>query len=155
LAVGSRTVDSAAKFAGKYNIPRSYGSYEELVQDPDVDAVYVATPHPMHKENVMLALQAGKAVLCEKPFTVNSQELEELISYAREHKLFLMEAMWTRFLPPIVKVREWLESGRIGEVRLVKVVCSTKHSAVEHCWIQASIPSPSPPWYWVQSQRRL
>lgn len=120
LAVGSRTVDSAAKFAGKYNIPRSYGSYEELVQDPEVDAVYVATPHPMHKENVMLALQAGKAVLCEKPFTVNSQELEELISYAREHKLFLMEAMWTRFLPPIVKVREWLESGRIGEVRLVK-----------------------------------
>ncbi|AWB46808.1 dehydrogenase [Paenibacillus sp. CAA11] len=119
-AAGSRTIESANRFAAEYKIPKAYGSYEELVNDPEVEAVYVATPHPYHHENVMGALRAGKAVLCEKPFTVNSRELEELVQYAREHKLFLMEAMWTRFLPPMVKVREWLNAGRIGEVRLVK-----------------------------------
>ncbi|MDO7907642.1 Gfo/Idh/MocA family oxidoreductase [Paenibacillus sp. JX-17] len=119
-AVGSRTIESAAKFAEKNGIPKAYGSYEELVSDPEVDAVYIGTPHPYHKVNVMTALRAGKAVLCEKPFTVNSGELEEITAYAREHKLFLMEAMWTRFLPPIRKVREWMESGRIGEVKMVK-----------------------------------
>ncbi|ANY72597.1 dehydrogenase [Paenibacillus ihbetae] len=120
LAVGSRTAGSAAEFASKYDIPRSYGSYEELVQDPDIDVIYIATPHPLHHENVRLCLDAGKAVLCEKPFTINSRELEDLVAAARERKLFLMEAMWTRFLPPIVKVREWLKEGRIGEVRLLK-----------------------------------
>lgn len=120
LAAGSRTIESANKFAAKHHIPRTYGSYEELMADPDVEAIYVATPHPLHKENVMSALKAGKAVLCEKPFTVNSGELEELVQYAQEKKLFLMEAMWTRFLPPICKVREWIDAGAIGEVRLVK-----------------------------------
>ena len=120
LAVGSRTAGSAAEFASKYDIPRSYGSYEELVRDPDIDVVYIATPHPLHHENVRLCLDTGKAVLCEKPFTINSRELEDLVAAARERKLFLMEAMWTRFLPPIVKVREWLKEGRIGEVRLLK-----------------------------------
>lgn len=119
-AVGSRTLEKARTFADRFQIPKAYGSYEELVADPDVDAIYVATPHPFHKENVMTALRAGKAVLCEKPFTVNSAELEEIVAYARERKLFLMEAMWTRFLPPIRKVKEWLAAGRIGEVRLVK-----------------------------------
>ncbi|MGG6310881.1 Gfo/Idh/MocA family protein [Paenibacillus macerans] len=119
-AIGSRSLDKAKAFADKFHVPQAYGSYEELVTDPDVDVVYVATPHPYHKENVMTALRAGKAVLCEKPFTVNGAELEEMVAYAREHKLFLMEAMWTRFLPPIRKVREWLAEGRIGEVRLVK-----------------------------------
>ena len=120
LAVGSRTKESAAKFAEEHGVSRAYGSYEELVQDPDVDAIYVATPHPFHKENVLACLRAGKAVLCEKPFTINSGELEEIIQFARDQKLFLMEAMWTRFLPPIVKVREWIDSGEIGEVLLVK-----------------------------------
>lgn len=120
FAVGSRTKESAAKFAEEHGVSRAYGSYEELVQDPDVDAIYVATPHPFHKENVLACLRAGKAVLCEKPFTINSGELEEVIQFAREKKLFLMEAMWTRFLPPIVKVREWIDSGKIGEVLLVK-----------------------------------
>lgn len=119
-AVGSRSLEKAKAFADKYRIPQAYGSYEELLADANVDAVYVATPHPLHKDNVMLALRAGKAVLCEKPFTVNSTELEELVAYARERKLFLMEAMWTRFLPAIRRVREWLAAGRIGEVRLVK-----------------------------------
>ncbi|MDN4071398.1 Gfo/Idh/MocA family oxidoreductase [Paenibacillus vini] len=120
LAAGSRTKESAAKFAEKFGLPRAYGSYEELVNDPDVDAIYVATPHPYHRDNVLTALNAGKAVLCEKPFTVNSAELEQLISSAKQQNLFLMEAMWTRFLPPIVQVRKWLEEGRIGEVKLVK-----------------------------------
>lgn len=120
LAVGSRTKESAEKFAMEHGISRAYGSYEELVQDIDVDAIYVATPHPFHKDNVLACLRAGKAVLCEKPFTINSGELEEIIQFARDQKLFLMEAMWTRFLPPIIKVREWIDSGEIGEVLLVK-----------------------------------
>ncbi|WP_226678193.1 Gfo/Idh/MocA family protein [Mesobacillus jeotgali] len=120
LAVGSRTKESAAKFAEEHGVSRAYGSYEELVQDPEVDAIYVATPHPFHKENVLTCLRAGKAVLCEKPFTMNSGELEEIIDFARDQKLFLMEAMWTRFLPPIIKVKEWIDSGEIGEVLLVK-----------------------------------
>ncbi|AOZ93744.1 Gfo/Idh/MocA family protein [Paenibacillus crassostreae] len=119
-AVGSRSNENAQRFADQHHIPQVYGSYEALVNDPDVDAIYVATPHPFHKDNVLTCLQAGKAVLCEKPFTVNSNELEEIVSYAKEHKLFLMEGMWTRFLPPIIKVKEWLEAGRIGDVRQVK-----------------------------------
>lgn len=119
-AVGSRTMDSASRFAADYGIGKAYGSYEELANDPDIDAIYVATPHPAHKENVLLCLKAGKAVLCEKPFTVNAGELEEAVSYAKENKVFLMEGMWTRFLPVIRKVREWLDEGRIGDVQLVK-----------------------------------
>lgn len=119
-AVGSRTQESADEFAKNHGIPVAYATYEELVNDPEVDAIYIGTPHPFHKDNALLALRAGKAVLCEKPFTVNSGELEEIVAYAREHKLFLMEAMWSRFIPAIVKVREWIAAGRIGDVRLVK-----------------------------------
>lgn len=119
-AVGSRNQESADEFAGKYNIPKAYDSYDKLLQDPDVDVIYVGTPHPLHKINVIDALNAGKHVLCEKPFTMNAAELEEIIAVAREKKLFLMEAMWTRFLPPIRRVREWIRDGKIGEVRLVK-----------------------------------
>lgn len=119
-AVGSRTRNSAEQFAAKFNIPRAYGSYEELANDPEIDAIYVATPHPFHRDNMITALRGGKAVLCEKPITVNSRELEEIIALAKQKGLFLMEAMWTRFLPPIVQIRKWLEEGRIGEVKLVK-----------------------------------
>ncbi|MFS0880390.1 Gfo/Idh/MocA family protein [Metabacillus niabensis] len=119
-AVGSRTKESASTFAETHKISHFYGSYEELAQDPEVDVIYVATPHPFHKENVLTCLQAGKAVLCEKPFTMNAAELEELVHYAKANKLFLMEGMWTRFLPPIRKVNEWLQAGKIGEVGLVK-----------------------------------
>ncbi|WP_042197684.1 Gfo/Idh/MocA family protein [Paenibacillus camerounensis] len=119
-AVGSRTQESADKFARSHEIPVAYATYEELVSDPEVDAIYIGTPHPFHKENALLALRAGKAVLCEKPFTVNSAELEEVVAYAREQKLFLMEAMWSRYIPANAKVREWVAAGRIGDVRLVK-----------------------------------
>ncbi|ASA25955.1 Gfo/Idh/MocA family protein [Paenibacillus donghaensis] len=119
-AVGSRSLESAEKFATDHGVPVAYATYEELVNDPEVDAVYIGTPHPLHKDNALLALRAGKAVLCEKPFTVNSAELEEIAAYAKHNKLFLMEAMWSRFIPAIAKVREWIAAGRIGEVRLVK-----------------------------------
>ncbi len=119
-AIGSRTKESADKFAEKFGAPVTHGSYEELANDPNVDAIYVATPHPFHKENVLTALAGGKAVLCEKPFTVSAGELDELIETAREKKLFLMEAMWSRFLPPIEQVRQWLADDKIGDVRIVK-----------------------------------
>ncbi|NHN30444.1 Gfo/Idh/MocA family protein [Paenibacillus agricola] len=120
-AVGSRSQERADDFAAKYQIPYAYGSYKELIENPDVDIIYVATPHPMHKEHVQACLQAGKAVLCEKSFTMNAAELEELVVLARKNKVFLMEAMWTRYLPAIEKVREWLASGVIGDVHMIDV----------------------------------
>lgn len=118
-AVGSRARETAEGFAGQFGVPHPHASYEDLARDPDVDAIYVATPHPFHKECSVLCLRAGKAVLCEKPFTVNAREAEEVIGVAREAKVFLMEAMWTRFIPLTGKVREWLVEGRIGEVRML------------------------------------
>ena len=94
-------------------------SYEALAADPEIDIVYVATPHPMHHTAAKLCLNAGKAVLCEKPFTVNATEAEEVIALARERKLFLMEAMWTRYLPLMVRFRELIAAGAIGEPRLL------------------------------------
>ena len=121
LAVGSRSEASAAGFAGEKEIPRHYGSYEHLAADPDVDVVYVATPHPFHAENVELCLGAGKAVLCEKPFTLNAAEAERLVKLAREGGLFLMEGMWTRFFPLMQEVRRLVSDGSIGEVRMLNV----------------------------------
>jgi predicted dehydrogenase len=119
VAVGSRTQENADKFGDEFNVPRRYASYEALAADPEVDAVYVATPHPMHKDNSILCLQNGKAVLCEKPFTMNLKEATEVVNLAREKKLFLLEAMWTRYIPAMVKVRELIAQGAIGEVRMI------------------------------------
>ena len=119
VAVASRSHERAAAFAAEHGGPRPYGSHAELAADPGVDAVYIATPHPQHLAAARLCLEAGKAVLCEKPITVNARELEELIAVARERRVFLMEAMWTRFLPAMTRVREWLTSGAIGEPRLL------------------------------------
>jgi len=113
LAVGSRSMDRANSFADKYNVPKRYGSYADLANDPEVDAIYISTPHPYHKENAILCLESGKAVLCEKPMTINAKESKELIDYARKRKVFLMEAMWTRFLPVMVKVQEWLTQAKV------------------------------------------
>ncbi|MDQ0113899.1 Gfo/Idh/MocA family protein [Paenibacillus harenae] len=120
VAVGGRSLDKAESFAKQFDIPRAYGSLKELAADGEVDIVYIGTLHPAHKENALMLLRAGKAVLCEKPFTINAAEAEEMIRFARENGIFLMEAMWTRYLPPIRKVREWLAEGHIGEVRMVK-----------------------------------
>lgn len=119
-AVGSRQMSKAVDFASRFDIPKAYGSYKELIEDPEVDVVYIATPHRYHLENSLNSLRAGKAVLCEKPITVNRQELEELISEARARDLFLMEAMWMLFLPPMRQALQWITEGRIGEVRLVQ-----------------------------------
>ena len=117
-AVGSRNLASADVFAREFG-GTAYGSYDALVRSADVDLVYVGTPHPMHYENVRLALEAGKGVLCEKAFTVNRRQAEELVALAREKNLFLMEAMWTRFLPALAEVRRIVDSGEIGTVRQV------------------------------------
>jgi predicted dehydrogenase len=120
VAVGSRASATAKKFGRAFGIPHQHNSYNKLANDPDIDVVYIATPHPFHKENTVLCLKAGKAVLCEKPFAVNSSQAQQMIDVARDGKLFLMEAMWTRFLPIIVKVREWLGQGLIGPVRFLQ-----------------------------------
>ncbi|CAN2204020.1 MviM Predicted dehydrogenases and related proteins [Candidatus Nanopelagicaceae bacterium] len=117
-AVGSRTIESANGFAEKYANCIAYGSYEELVS-ADVDAIYVASPHPMHEEHAMLALKAGKPVLCEKAFTINLQQAKNLIAYSESHNIPLMEAMWTRFLPHIAKIKDLIASGALGEIQTV------------------------------------
>jgi predicted dehydrogenase len=119
-AVGSRTLDSAQAFANEFGIPHAYGSYGELALAPDVDIIYIGTPHPMHAENTVLALRGGKAVLCEKPFAMNRREAGEMVALARAKNLFLMEAMWTRFLPALAEVRNIIASGEIGDVSLVQ-----------------------------------
>jgi len=115
-AVGSRGQNSADRFADEFGIERRHPSYESLVADPDVDVIYVATPHPMHRDNAILALRAGKPVLVEKPFAMNAQESIEIVEVAREAGLFAMEAMWTRFLPHIAVIRDTLDRGALGEV---------------------------------------
>ncbi|RXZ80851.1 gfo/Idh/MocA family oxidoreductase [Paenibacillaceae bacterium] len=119
VAVGSRTLDNAERFAKQHHIAKAYGSYASLIEDAEVDIIYIATPHAAHAANMLACLRAGKAVLCEKPFTMNGQEAEEIVHYAKQAKVFLMEAMWTRFLPAVVQARKWIDSGRIGEVRML------------------------------------
>lgn len=120
VAAASRSQDKAAAFADKFGATHRHGSYEALAQDAEVDAVYVATPHPMHAEHSILCLNAGKAVLCEKPFTVNAAQAEQMIAVARARNVFLMEAMWSRFFPLMGRVRELVKSGAIGDVRMVQ-----------------------------------
>jgi predicted dehydrogenase len=116
VAVGSRSQGSADRFADTFGIANRHASYSSLVADPDVDVIYVATPHPMHHDNAILALQAGKHVLVEKPFTMNAAEAREIVQVARERMLFTMEAMWTRFLPHVAIIRDWLAQGVLGDV---------------------------------------
>ena len=120
VAVGSRTQQKADAFGDRHGVPRRHGSYQALANDPEVDIVYVCTPHTLHAENSLLCLDGGKAVLCEKPFTVNAAQARAVASRAREKGLFVMEAMWTRFLPAIRRCREIVRSGGIGEVRMLQ-----------------------------------
>lgn len=115
-SVGSRGQESADRFGDAWGVANRHASYEALVNDPEVDVVYVATPHPMHRENAILALEAGKPVLVEKPFAMNASEAREVVELARAKGLFAMEAMWTRFLPHIDVVRGWLEQGVLGDI---------------------------------------
>lgn len=116
VAVGSRAQDRADEFAARHAIGRAHGSYEALVTDPDVDVVYVASPHSQHSEHALLAIAAGKHVLVEKAFTVNAPEAEQVLAAARAAGVFVMEAMWTRFLPHVVVMRDVLTRGEIGEL---------------------------------------
>jgi predicted dehydrogenase len=118
-AVGSRSRDSAERFASDFAIPSAYASYEELAADPAVDVIYVATPHPFHAENALLALRHGKHVLIEKPFTLNAAQAREVVGEAEKRGLLVLEAMWTRFLPHMIQVREIIAQGTIGNVRTV------------------------------------
>ena len=119
-AVASRSLERAQNFADKYGIPKAYGSYSELSADKEIDIVYVATPHALHYENSADAINSGKAVLCEKPITVNLEECDGLMALAKEKDKYLAEAMWTYFLPVINKVSEWVNKGRIGKVLSIK-----------------------------------
>lgn len=118
-AIASRSIGKATEFAGRWNIPKAYGSYEDMVKDKDVDLVYIATPHSHHFPHAMLALNAGKPVLVEKAFTANAAEAEELIETARSKGLFITEAIWTRYMPLSHKVKEIMESGIIGKPRVI------------------------------------
>ena len=118
-AIASRSTEKAKSFADEWNIPKAYGSYEEMVSDESVDLVYIATPHSHHFQHAMLALDHGKPVLVEKAFTANASEAEELISTARNRGIFITEAIWTRYMPLSHKVSEIMKSGIIGEPRVL------------------------------------
>lgn len=117
VAVGSRAVATAQAFGQQFNVPRCHAAYEALARDPEVDAIYISTPHSLHCDNTRCCLGEGKAVLCEKPFAINADQAGRMIAEARKRQLFLMEAMWTRFLPVMARVRQWLPE--IGQPRLV------------------------------------
>ena len=116
-AVGSRSQESAEEFAGKFGIAHAHASYEDLVADPDVDLIYVGTPHPFHAANAMLALNAGKHVLVEKPFSLNQAEAQAVVDLATAKGLVVLEAMWTRWMPHMIRIRELIASGALGQLR--------------------------------------
>lgn len=123
-AVGSRTMESAKRFTDVYG-GKPYGSYEEMMQDPDVDVVYIATPHMVHEENVIMAAKYGKNILCEKPFTINRPSAERMFRAAEEAGVFIMEGLWSRFFPAWQEARRVLQSGELGE--LISIDAAT-------CW---------------------
>ncbi|MGY8908607.1 MAG: Gfo/Idh/MocA family protein [Flavobacteriales bacterium] len=120
VAVASRSQENANDFAKKYNSKKAYNSYEELAKDPDIDAVYIATPHSFHKEHSILCLQNKKAVLCEKPFAMNLQDVSEMIAVAKENNTLLMEALWTYFLPHYNFVLEIIQQEKFGKLQELK-----------------------------------
>ena len=119
IAIGSRNQASADQFADEYQVAKKYASYEGVAGDSAVDVIYIATPHSLHQDNAIMSLEAGKAVLCEKPFTINARQAEAVIKLARDKRLFLMEAMWTRYLPAVVKLNELLSEKLIGDVQIM------------------------------------
>lgn len=120
VAVGSREQHTAEQFGAQFGVPKRYGSYDALLSDPEVEIVYVATPHTLHAENTLAALQAGKHVLCEKPFTVNAQQAETVIQAARASGKFVMEGMWTRCFPVVREIVRRIQAGELGEIRYLQ-----------------------------------
>ena len=134
VAVASRATKTAETFGDLFHVTKRYSNYESLVLDADVNVIYISTPHNLHKENTLLCLRAGKPVLCEKPFAINAKEATEMIRLARERQIFLMEAMWTRFFPLMMKVREMIASGTIGEVRMLMADFGYRAEDTKH-WV--------------------
>src|SRR5262249_6723417 len=120
VAGASRSSDRASTFQQEFQVPRCYASYEEIYADPEVDAIYIATRHPDHASAALDSIRAGKPVLIEKPFTMNCREAKLLVEESRRNNVFCMEAMWTRFLPLMSRLRAMLKEGIIGDVRLVQ-----------------------------------
>uniref|UniRef100_A0A8C6FGV9 Trans-1,2-dihydrobenzene-1,2-diol dehydrogenase n=1 Tax=Moschus moschiferus TaxID=68415 RepID=A0A8C6FGV9_MOSMO len=138
-AVAARDLSRAKEFAKKHDIPKAYGSYEELAKDPDVEVAYIGTQHPQHKAAVLLCLKAGKAVLCEKPMGVNAAEVREMVAEARSRGLFFMEAIWTRFFPAVEALRSVLAQGTLGDLRVVRAEFGKNLTHVHRAtdWAQA------------------
>ena len=133
LAIASRSQERAEAFGKKYELEHCYGSYQSLLENPSIDAVYIATPHSEHYKNTLQALEQGKAVLCEKPAAVNAGELKAMIELAEAKKLLFMEAMWTSFLPAIQKARQWIDDGAIGKVRWIQASFGYEHHVRNRC----------------------
>jgi predicted dehydrogenase len=119
-AVGSRNIERARDFSKQYGFTKAYGSYEELAADPDIDIVYVASPHVNHYENSVLCLSQGKAVLCEKPVAINTHQFKAMTEAAKKNNVFFMEALWTQFIPSFQKCKQLIEEGAIGDVKLIE-----------------------------------
>lgn len=119
-AVSSRSLEKAEKFAEEYGFAKAYGDYAEMARDNEIDVIYIASPMASHYENAMTCLKAGRNVLCEKSIGLNYGQAEKMISFAKEKKLFFMEAMWMKCRPVYLKVKEWAESGKIGDIRYIK-----------------------------------
>ncbi|GAC1589099.1 MAG: Gfo/Idh/MocA family oxidoreductase [Ginsengibacter sp.] len=120
-SVASRNIDNASQFAVEYNAKHYYGNYEQLVSDNEVDVIYVATPHGMHCEHTILCLENKKAVLCEKAFAINAKQVNEMIAVAKRQNVFLMEALWSKFLPHYQKMNEIIKSGKLGKINSVLI----------------------------------
>lgn len=121
VAVGSRTQEKANAFGAEFGVEHRHGSYEALASDPSVDVIYVATPHNLHQEDTLLCLQHGKAVLCEKPFAMNARQAKTMIALAQEKKVFLMEALWSKFLPQYTTLQQLISEGKLGTIKSVLV----------------------------------
>ncbi|XP_003465577.1 trans-1,2-dihydrobenzene-1,2-diol dehydrogenase isoform X2 [Cavia porcellus] len=138
VAIAARELSRAQEFARKHCVPRAYGSYEELAQDPDVEVAYIGTQHPQHKAAVLMCLAAGKAVLCEKPMGVNAAEVREMVAEARSRGLFLMEGIWTRCFPATEELKSVLGQGTVGDVRMARAEMGLKLSLARSTdWAQA------------------
>lgn len=120
-AIASRDLIKAKEFANRFHIKKAYGSYDDIINDPEIDVIYIGTPHTEHRSNAELCITNGKAVLCEKPFAVNFKEAEFLISLAKYKDVFLMEAMWTKFLPATKVVKQWIDNKVIGDVKYINI----------------------------------
>lgn len=118
-AVASRDLQKSSAFAEKYGIEKAYGSYKEILNDNEIDAIYISTIHTLHFEQIIASLNAGKSVICEKPSLLTVSEAEQVIALAKEKNLLFMEAMWTRLLPAVLKAREWVSEGKIGDLKLI------------------------------------